>query len=130
MGYYTQVTGEIAIAPPIKWGDINGSPFLPDSGEWTDVVLRVAEDSIDTDEGTLTRRSCAAIEPATDDGYKAYGIQVDLQTLLNAIGPGHEYSGYLEGLGEDNEDIWRLYVRDGKAIKVKVQLVWPEGTPG
>lgn len=29
MGYLTSITGQLDIDPPIKWGDIRNSPFLP-----------------------------------------------------------------------------------------------------
>ena len=129
MGYYTQVTGQITIDPPLRWVDVKDSPFLPEACD-RDVALVIQRDIVQTDDGTLNHLSAVAIERATDDSYRTYSIEAHLQELLDQWGDGRSFDGYLEGHGEDNEDIWRLYVRDGKAIKAKVQLVWPEGTPG
>jgi hypothetical protein len=33
MGYATRFNGEITITPPIPWGQIKDSPFLPDAAK-------------------------------------------------------------------------------------------------
>ena len=128
MGYLTYVEGEITISPEIPWGEVKNSPFLPGENGWPDrdLALRIQEEVIETHEGTLTRRSAVAVAGAnllTEDRYKAYEIEAHLQELLDCLGNGRTFNGYLEGSGEDSGDMWRLYVRDGKATKVKVQLV-------
>ena len=41
MGYSSRATGNITITPPLTWGDISDSPYLPErvnrDGNWRDV---------------------------------------------------------------------------------------------
>jgi hypothetical protein len=131
MSYNTRVTGEIAITPPIAWGAIKDSPFLFGDDRWPgrDVGLRIVEETVDTDEGTLIRRHAVAVVPAREDGYKAYSIVEHLQELVNQFGAEHTFTGMLEGEGEDSGDLWRLTVRHRNAVKVVPQIVWPDEGP-
>lgn len=125
MGYYSTVTGEIAIIPPLSWKEIKDSPLLPHDEQRQDAKLALEESTVDTEDGTLIRRNAPRIVPATDDSYKAYDVVGAVQEIVNAF-PGHTYTGYLQGEGEENDDMWRVYVKDGKAIEVKPEITWPE----
>jgi hypothetical protein len=127
MGYNTSYKGAIQIEPPLTWAEIKDSPYLPDAA-WNkglDVKLNVVEEIVDTDEGTLTRRSADAIVPVTEDSYKGYDIVQTVQKLIDAH-PGHEFTGRFDCEGDDSGDVWRLVVKNGRAVKVKAQIVWPE----
>jgi hypothetical protein len=63
MGYYTHVAGLIDINPPIPWAEFKDSPFYRPNGQDRNVYLGVVETTVDTSEGTLTRREAVAIEP-------------------------------------------------------------------
>ena len=39
--------------------------------------------------------------------------------------PDHEFSGYLEFLGEDGER-WRYVVKGREVMEIKPELAWPE----
>jgi hypothetical protein len=127
MGYYTRFEGEIIIDPPLAWGEVKDSPWLSD--EHGDVVLLLAEETVteDTDEGTsvFTRKTGAAVVPVTDDSYKGYDIVRHLQQIVDAF-PGHIFTGYISAEGEEAGDLWRLAVKDGRAVKIKPRIVWPE----
>lgn len=129
MGYNTSFTGEITITPPLPWSAINDSPYLPgeawDNG--MDAKFKVAEETVDTDEGTLIRREAVAVVPVTDDAYKGYDIVDTLQGIVDAH-PGHTFGGYIRAEGEEAGDIWRLAVVDGRATKVTPRIIWPDGT--
>lgn len=125
MGYYTTVYGEIAIDPPLSWAEVKDSPFL-DQERRKDVHFRIAVETVDTDEGTLERRQAVAIEPYSDDSFKAYSIEEHLGELLALHGEGHTFTGWLEGEGEEAGDLWRLGVKDGRPHMVRAQIVWPE----
>lgn len=136
MGYYTRVTGEIRVTPPITWAEAKDTTWAQQgSGHYDrdfEFVLHMNEQDDETViEGELVqvvRRTFTRVEPRWDDSYKAYYSKENLQQLVDAF-PGHEWIGYLEGEGEgagDGPDIWRLYVRDGKVIEVRPELVWPE----
>jgi hypothetical protein len=127
MGYYTRFDGEIRIAPPLAWGEVKGSPWLSD--DHGDLMLSLVEEDVtaETDEGTsvFTRKSVNAISPVTDDSYKGYDIVTHLQKIIDAF-PGHTFTGYISAEGEEAGDLWRLAVKDGRAVKVMPRIVWPD----
>lgn len=128
MGYYTRVTGEISIEPPLTWQEFKDSPFLPggsnDNGNF-DVSLRTDEETVDTDEGQLVRKTASVVVPRWDDSFKAYHLIEHVQAVIDAF-PGRTFTGRLECEGEDNTDMWRVVVRDGRAVKVEPRIVWPD----
>lgn len=132
MGYYTRVTGEIYVYPQITWKEAHDTIWAQQQQREEELTLEMHEETVPTElEGELVqvvRRTFTHVRPTWDDQYKAYSTQENLQKIVNAF-PGHEWSGYLEGEGEgagDGPDVWRLYVRDGKAIRVEPEIVWPE----
>jgi uncharacterized protein DUF6205 len=129
MGYVTRFTGEIVIVPPIPWGKIQNSPFLPDSAkarDGRDLKFRIQEEAVDTDEGRLYRRSAVALVSTWDDDARGYDIVEHLQEAVDAF-PAHEFSGRLDCEGEETGDLWRLEVHDRRAVKVRPRIVWPNG---
>jgi hypothetical protein len=135
MGYNTHVTGEIAFNPEISWGVVKGDEYLKGwpEGSGKCVRLRVEEDTVETDEGTLTKRSVVGIVAISEDPFKAYDIEVEVAELVSRYcSPGgHQCSGYLQGEGEDVGDLWRLRVvsKEGqyRVVKDVPQIVWPDG---
>jgi hypothetical protein len=122
MGYNTSVTGEIRIEPPLTWREFKDSPFVGDS---KDVRLRVEAETVDTDDGPLMRKTAVALAPAWEDSYKAYNLVEHVQQAIDAF-PGHTFTGRLECEGEENADLWRVTVRDGRAVRVEPRIVWPD----
>jgi hypothetical protein len=122
MGYNTSVTGEIRIEPPLAWREFKDSPF---AGRDMDVKLRIDEETIDTDDGPLIRKTASAIVPAWEDSYKAYKLIDHVQQAIDAF-PGHTFTGRLECEGEENTDIWRVVIRDGRAVRIEPRIVWPD----
>jgi hypothetical protein len=59
------------------------------------------------------------------DEYRENGLVEEIQKAVDEF-PGHTFTGYLECEGENNTDIWRVYVKNGKAIRVDPQIIWPE----
>ncbi|MYR60041.1 hypothetical protein GTY54_28690 [Streptomyces sp. SID625] len=130
MGYTTHVRGEFAIEPPLTWTEIKDSPFEAVSthaylAHDIDLSLRVAETSIDTDEGALLRRTGTALVMREIDEYRERNLVQQVQQCIDLF-PGHTFSGRLECEGEENTDIWRVIVRDGRAVRVEPRIVWPD----
>ncbi|MFC7817567.1 DUF6205 family protein [Streptomyces sp. NPDC057367] len=128
MGYYTNVTGEIRIEPPLTWSEIRDNPTLPETAGGRseyDVRLRIDEETVDTDDGQLTRKTCSALVPAWDDSFKAYHLVEHVQEMIDAF-PGHSFTGRLDCEGEESGDLWRVVIRDGRAVKVTPSIVWPD----
>lgn len=122
MGYNTSVTGEIRIEPPLTWREFKDSPFADRD---MDVKLRIDAETVDTDDGPLMRKTASAIVPAWEDSYKAYKLIEHVQQAIDAF-PGHTFTGRLECEGEENTDIWRVVIRDGRAVRVEPRIVWPD----
>jgi hypothetical protein len=130
MGYTTCVDGEFAIEPPLTWNEIKASPFEPvGRGKYgavgIDLDLRVEEASVDTDEGTLVRRTGTALAMREIDEYRARNLVEQVQSCIDLF-PGHAFTGRLDCEGEENTDMWRVVVRDGRAVKVTPRIVWPD----
>jgi hypothetical protein len=129
MGYSTNYTGRITISPPLAWVEFKDSPFHPDRA-WdagSELKFEVVEETVDTDEGQLTRRQATAVVPLTDDSYKGYDIVEHLQRIVDAF-PGREFGGYIRADGEETGDIWQLSVVDGRAVQIRPRITWPDGT--
>jgi hypothetical protein len=126
MGYYTSFEGEITITPPLPWRDIKDSPFVDAEQGDKDCKLRLVEDTVETDDGTLTRKQAVAVTCTWSGQVKAYRIVEHLQELVDRHGKGRSFIGYIEAEGEDAGDLWRLAVVGGRAVKIQPQIVWPE----
>jgi hypothetical protein len=128
MGYITHVTGEFTIEPPLTWPEFKDSKFAPHNAKssWDpSLLLRVDETTVDTAEGPLLRRTATALVMREIDEYRAHGLLDDVQEAVDSF-PGHTFTGRLECEGEENTDLWRVVIRDGRAVKVTPRIVWPD----
>jgi len=129
LSYTTHVTGEFAIQPPLSWNEFKDSEFAPHnitSRLTPDLVLRVAEDQVDTPDGPLLRRSATALVMREIDEYRADDLISQVQKAVAAFSPGHTFTGRLDCEGEDNADMWRVIVRQGRVTRVEPRIVWPD----
>jgi hypothetical protein len=124
MGYYTRVTGELVITPPLTAAEIRHWEANVDIQQ-VNIRLKVAEETLQVEEGELTKRTAAAVLPWSEDRFKAYSVIEDVQAFLNMFGTGHQLTGWFDCAGEEDDDLWRLHVIDGKATKIEPQIVWP-----
>lgn len=125
MAYTTRVTGRIKILPPIPWGKVRRSRFLSDyrNGDRSPEVCFITEASGMTIEG-LYGRAGVAVEPRyPGEAFSNYHIIRDLQALIDEY-PTHTFIGHFDCAGEDAGDIWRLEVRDGRAVEVRPRISW------
>jgi hypothetical protein len=125
MSYTTHVRGEFVITPPLAWPQFKDSPFA--SGDWraSDLVLRVDEESVDTDDGQLLRRTAGVLAMREIDEYNSRNLLAEVQKAVDAF-PGHTFTGRLECEGEEAGDLWRVVIRNRRAVKVEPRIVWPE----
>jgi hypothetical protein len=122
VSYNTRVDGEIRIEPPLTWRDFKDSPFFSNK---KDVTFRVDEEPVTTDDGPLIRKTAVALVPTWEDSYKAYNLVAHVQEAIDAF-PKHTFTGRLECEGDENTDLWRVIIRDGRAVKVQPRIVWPD----
>lgn len=129
MGYITNVTGEFTITPPITWTEMKDTPYASDDWQAGDLKLHIVENTVDTPQGELVERTASTLSLREIDEYRAYNLIADVQAAVDAF-PGHEFTGHLHCEGEENDDIWRVAIRDGRAVEVKSRIVWNEEPAG
>lgn len=127
MGYYARYTGRIDIDPPLPWKVFKDSPSSP-AGH-SDVRLVIEEEWIETDEGVMTKRRAVAIVPASEEPFKGYRMEEDIQDIVGLArsAASNDYvvfTGHIEALGEDGAQ-WRIKVIDGHARRFEPTVVWP-----
>jgi hypothetical protein len=134
MGYYSTVTGRIAIRPPLPWSAIRDSRFLPDRAEanYLEVQYEVAETVEETGDGTVSRKQAMAVVPSFEDSYKAYDLADTLAEInTEIVAAGSLLWGYLVRKGEEQGDVERYGIQNGTTDTVsteKARLSWPDGT--
>lgn len=128
MGYTTRFIGQIDIEPPIPWGQIKDSPFLPDNAkkrDGRDLMFVIDEERVDTEQGMLVVRSAVGLVSTWEDEARGYNIVEHLQEAVSVHG-GYRFVGRIDCEGEDAGDLWRLCVKDGSAVRVQPRIVWPD----
>ncbi|WP_439947246.1 DUF6205 family protein [Streptomyces sp. BBFR109] len=136
MGYTTRVCGEFAIEPPLTWNEIKASPFghggLVTSkylAPGIDLFLAIEESETETETGTAFHRTASKLVMQEIDEYRERGLVEQVQRVIDLF-PGHTFTGRLECEGEENTDIWRVIVRDGRALRIEPRIVWPDEDGG
>ena len=130
MGYVTDFTGQIDITPPLSEVEVAGCPFLPESAEGgfgdrgRDLKLVPQVRHQLAGEQLVPVTVHGALVSTWEDDARGYKILEHLQEAID-LWPGHEFTGRIYAEGEEGGDIWRLEVRDRKAVKVKAAIVWP-----
>lgn len=129
MGYITHVEGEFEISPPLAWQEFKDSEFAPDnlkSSYEPDLMLRTVEERADTWDGPTLRITATHLVMREIDEYRERGLVETVQRAIDAF-PGHTFTGRLECEGEENSDMWRVVVREGRrAVRVEPRIVWPD----
>jgi hypothetical protein len=121
----TTAHGAIVIDPPIVWTTVAcPAAWLAidhDGGPWRDALLRVVETQEDTPDGVLIRRALDAIVPASLLGHD---LLEQVQEIVDRFGAGRTFSGHLECIYAGGEDVWRIAIRDGRAVEIRP--TWPD----
>ncbi|MGW5259645.1 DUF6205 family protein [Microbispora sp. NPDC004025] len=131
MSYTSYLSGEIAVDPPIPWSELKSSPFVrtPERKEYERLVwLRMVEETVETDEGTLIRKQAVAIRPSQADELRAGGLTREVQEIVTAHGEGRAFLGLILVRGEESPDLWRVRVENGQALEERPRITWPDGT--
>lgn len=141
MSYYTSLSGDIEIEPPLTWAEVKGDEnrghtdvnnLLNNPGR-NALRLVVAKYEKETDEGVLEVREGVRIEGLASDpraGREGEVARRELQEILDRYGsPDRTFDGVIEGSGEDPLDVWRLRAfLDGgrwRAIVDTPTIAWP-----
>lgn len=128
MGYELNAQGVIAIDPPLTWGQIRDSKYLPNfdgRGRESDLMFVITGTVTNTEEGVLTIRTATGVKQRWDDEPRNRNIEAELQELVDTY-PGHQFLGRFDLEGEEAGDLCRLKVVNGKATTFEPTLTWPE----
>lgn len=136
MGYYIHTSGDLKIEPPLTMKELREHPewlgFNDTDGKgnvirWAGrTVMVVTEDEHEnTDDGVLIRRQGVSVKIWSDE---LRDFEDDLQRLVDTF-PGHRWVGRIDVEGDENLDVWRVFVRGGKVIRTKPEIVWPPDPP-
>ncbi|MFJ3182374.1 DUF6205 family protein [Streptomyces sp. NPDC086796] len=129
MAYYTAVSGEILIDPPLRGAALEDSPFCD---PWADgrarrcLCLDVGEEPVDdtAPDGAfeLVARRVISADVERLDGFDMEG---EVQELIDAF-PAHAFTGRLQCMGDNHwSDMWGVVVRGRRAERVTPAVVWP-----
>lgn len=132
MGYYSTMSGELTISPPLTWGQFKDSEFREGSeasrGTYPCVKFRVEQETIESDTGRTEVITAVAVEPESGESRKLYYLEEEVQRLVDAY-PGHTFTGEFLIEGEEALDVWKLVVDDQRKVRqVHPRIVWPDGS--
>ncbi|WP_432156045.1 DUF6205 family protein [Streptomyces sp. bgisy153] len=129
MSYYTAVSGEILIDPPLRGDALTASPFADawSGGEARRCICLDVEEvpAADAAPGTAVALVARRVISADVERLDAFDMEDELQELIDAF-PRHTFTGRLQCMGDNHwDDMWGVIVRGGRAEKVKPTVIWP-----
>jgi hypothetical protein len=121
VGYYSTAEGTIRFTPALtKELAAEAIDFVDNTvpyAYWVGEHLNIADELGDGDEWN-----------AWFEG-KLYTLDRELAVLTEFLHrKGVAMVGTIVGSGEDPADIWRIVIKDGKAVKEMAEIRWPDGT--
>lgn len=127
MGTNSRFRGEITIDPPLNWAQIRKvQEILDKQNRRYEVTLSIDSSVTETDLGEVITKTCALIEPYTDQPYRGYHVKEALQEIIAAF-PKMHFSGYFDCVLEDGSEVWRIAVgKDRKVHRLVPKYIWPE----
>ena len=133
MGHNSHFSGSVEIDPPLNWSEIRKAHELPHVTAETlprgtrnsQIVLAVNQHEENTDQGTNTVKLCYRINPFSDF-YTGFLVQEAIQSVVDAFGDDHTFSGHIEERAEDNAWHHRFAVKEGRVRKIKPVITWVE----
>lgn len=124
MGSEISYTGMIRIEPPVPWAEISTSRWVaPGYLAGNMASLNLTEVEVQTHEGTLVKKTADGI--IASDSF-ALNIEKHVQAIVDDLGAGYTYSGHIEAADRDYMVMWRVLVRDGRAVRVEPTITWPD----
>jgi hypothetical protein len=121
MGYYSRLDGSLMFEPPLSHQAAKDYQLTCKPG-WQSVYFVIDKVTRETVDGTLTSLTSSVIMPHDESG-KYYDIEDDIRRLLSYL-PDRTFTGYIERDGEEQGDIERYTVEDGKLVTKKAKVVW------
>jgi hypothetical protein len=128
MGYNSYVTGDgFTFSRTLNAAEVRAFLRILKATDWASYFLNldVQEETVETDEGTLTKKSAQSLSAIGNSG-KAYGLTEDLTALIKWLPADVTVSGYIERIGEEFPDAERIHVIGRRVVAVKAEIVWPD----
>lgn len=121
MGYYTSINGTITLSRELNHFETTTLLVKDMYG----VYLQPAEISkIETPEGVFHKRVTKYVDFELEG--KNYGFEEEFRNFIAELPADVTANGYVQGEGEEQGDVWRLYVKGREVRRVAAKLVWPE----
>ena len=127
MGYYSRISGEISVHPPLRWSEVKDTPFISQSRSRL-LRIRIEEETQPVDDGEIITRRGVCIEDDIGDSAKYYNLEAELSEIAETY-PDHRFDGYIVRVGESNGDIERYSIHKGRVQTEQAIVTWPDGTP-
>ena len=128
MGYSSRLYGEIRISPPLKWSEFRDLDIYTNDERDRLLRLRVSELTTNTEVGEVVIRTAVAIEDTLEgESRKCYSLEEELAVIAQTF-PMREFSGHVIRAGEENGDIERLTIVNGRLVTEQAILTWPDGS--
>jgi hypothetical protein len=128
MGYNSYIgEADLAFSRPLTASEVRAFLRVLKAAEWASYFLDldVREETVETDEGTLTKKSAQSLSAIGNSG-KAYGLIEDLTALIKSLPADVTVSGHVERIGEEFPDAERIHVIGRRVVAVKAEIVWPD----
>lgn len=126
MGYYSQVEGELRFSEPLTKGQLDDAMYAVKRDVTRSWIMEDAERvEAWTGDNDTTEFDSVRLEFEA----KAYTLTDEVKAFVRAAATeGVTVSGEIEVIGEEQPDVWRLFVRDNRVTEEKARMVWPDGT--
>jgi len=133
MSYEQKLRGEILIDPPVTWDEYKSTTLHRGDGSYPYPVALRMERAVPVPGAPKPPAHggpefvAVALHPHGD----AYGLVETLETavpaFVEALSGTHTFTGYLVRHGEEQGDVERYSVYDGKLVSEQARLVWSDG---
>ena len=124
MGYYSSLSGQIDIDPPLDARELRTCVWLRPTAN---IHVEISETQVDTDDGVLTKKSGPTLVPYGEH-TKAYDLEENVSAFVAEYAGSHRCNGSITVEGEDAGDVWRIRVVNNVVVRETARVVWPDGT--
>lgn len=119
MGYLSRVQGALAIEPPLNYKEVKATTGFKN------IRLYTHEDEVHTEDGVLTKITAPRVEPITEDSFKAYELEAEVERIVKQHADTHLINGVFTVEGEDQGDVKQITVRGNEVTVERPVTVWP-----
>lgn len=128
-----RITGRIRITPPVTWGELHDKPWATGQqrDHYPDVVVQLDTVTETTSAGEFKFHSGVAIVP-TGNETSAYDLADEVTRIAQTFGLAPDgtrrrFVGFLHVVWGGGEEVYRVVVREFRAVDLRPALVWPDG---